>query len=173
MNKGKRLYGRLNTTDISTRPISPIKAICQISEVNIMESNKKLPSLVKRRLALFKIFYPLERNVKRKWAKVFNSSFDEIIKRFSAESITMNYKQSQLKNIIFWKNEIDSKIECIFCFIKDVSDLNNVSRIFKYIKRYQPFLTYAIVHQKKDGENTYDIFRFSKFSYLEHCNRVK
>ena len=41
------------------------------------------------------------------------------------------------------------------------------------IEIYNPTFTYAIIHQWKEGEGTYDIFRLSKFSYFEHCNRVK
>lgn len=137
-----------------------------------MKGINKKPDKVQRRLEIFNMFYPLEKNAKKKWAKVFNSSFAEIVKRFADESITINYEQTQSKNLIFWKDKTNSKVECMFCFINDLTDLNRVYSIFRHIKQHKPFLTYAIVHQKKDGETTYDIFRLSKFSYLEHCNRV-
>jgi len=119
------------------------------------------------------MFYPLERKEERKWAKIFNSSFEVVVDAFKSKSLEMNYEQKIFKNTIFWHQKSITEPECMFCFIKDISDFNNVFSIFKHIKKYKPFLTYAIVHQKKDGETTYDIFRFSKFSYLEHCNRVK
>jgi hypothetical protein len=61
----------------------------------------------------------------------------------------------------------------MFCFIEDLTNLGSVRKVFSKIKKLNPIFTYAIVHQKKDGDGVYDIFRFSKFSYLEHCNRVR
>jgi len=84
------------------------------------------------------------------------------------------YQQKQLADhIILWHDVEDSSVECMFYFIPDPMDLNRVSNLYKTIGKYHPVFTYAIVHQKKDGENCYDIFRCSRFSYLEHCNRVR
>lgn len=49
-----------------------------------------LPDKVKKRLDLFKMFYPLERKYQRRWAKVFMSEFDVIsaeVKKFPLSHI--------------------------------------------------------------------------------------
>jgi len=74
---------------------------------------------------------------------------------------------------VLWLDPVDSKAECMFCSIYDITDLDLVASIFDKIKKYSPVFTYCFVNQKKDGEGVFEIFRFSKFSYLEHCNRVK
>ncbi len=134
---------------------------------------KKLPKIIQRRIELSNMFYPLERKEERKWGKIFNSEIKNIFNHFQELAIKKNYIQEKVDvNKIIWKEKDDS-IESMFCFIEDLTNLGSVSKVFSKIKKLNPIFTYAIVHQKKDGEGVYDIFRFSKFSYLEHCNRVR
>ena len=134
---------------------------------------KKLSKRIKRRIELSKIFYPLERKEERMWGKVFNWGITNIFEYFDELAVKKNYKQEKVdSNKIIWK-EKDNSIECMFCFIQDITNLKLVKNVFSKISRIKPVFTYAIVHQRKDGEGVYDIFRFSKFSYLEHCNRVR
>jgi hypothetical protein len=74
---------------------------------------------------------------------------------------------------IIWKDVENKSIECMFFLIIHITRLNLVIELFEKIKNYSPVFTYAFVHQKKDGDGVFVIFRFSKFGYLEHCNRVK
>jgi hypothetical protein len=137
-------------------------------------SNSQKSVNVKKRLELFGMFYPLERKYERRWAKIFKSNFNVIVEKFKEISQEKKYEQEEINNqIILWRNVNEESVECMFYFIKDVANLLSVQNCFKLIAKYDVYLTYAIVHQKKDGENNYDIFRFSKFSYLEHCNRVR
>lgn len=79
-----------------------------------------------------------------------------------------------MKNkFILWREPGSASVECMFYFMRDATDLGSVMNCFKTIQQKNVFLTYAIVYQEKDGENVFDVFRASKFSYLEHCNRVK
>jgi hypothetical protein len=140
----------------------------------VNNSTNELPENIKRRLDLFKMFYPLERKYERRWAKIFHSPFAEIAEKFKEKSIEENYRQEVLQeNLILWRDTVDKDTTCMFYFINDAMDFKSVQNLFKYIDQHKPLLTYAIVHQKKDGEGVYDIFRCSKFSYLEHCNRVR
>jgi len=135
---------------------------------------KDQPIKIQRRLDLFAMFSPLERKYERRWAKLFMSDFNTKAKKFKELSIEKGYKQEEVnQQLLLWRNPKENSAECMFYFINNVSDFSSVYNCFKYIEQYKVFLTYAIVHQKKDGENDYDIFRFSHFSYLEHCNRVR
>jgi hypothetical protein len=136
-------------------------------------SEKEIPENVRRRLDLFKMFYPLKRKYERRWAKTFQSSFETIKEKFKELSVEKNYRHEDVHNhLILWRDKEDFNVECMFYFINDITNFEDTYQLFKYIDKYKSFLTYAVVHQKKDGEGAYDIFRFSKFSYLEHCNRV-
>ncbi len=133
-----------------------------------------VPENVQKRLDLFNMFYPLESKLKRRWAYLFSQEFKKIIARFKELALENDYLQEEREDrIIIWKNIGNNDVECMFYFIEDVTDLESVFQLYKNIQKYRAFLTYAIAHQKKDGDNVYDIFRCSRFSYLEHCNRVR
>jgi hypothetical protein len=134
----------------------------------------EIPEKLKRRIELSRLFYPLERKDERRWGKLFDAEFAEIYQELQAVGAARDYTQEKVdRNKFMWKDKNDGTSECMFCLIEDITALDNVPDIFDKIKVYTPVFTYAIVHQKKDGDGVFDIFRFSKFSYLEHCNRVR
>jgi hypothetical protein len=138
------------------------------------EKPKNLPAYVERRLNLAALFDTPSQTDKRRWGRLFASDLDAIQKSFSLLAKENGYtQQSGSKDTLLWYEENRSDAECMFCFIQDVSRLENIETIFKHIKTYHPFFTYAIVPQFKDGDGVYDIFRFSRFSFLEHHNRVR
>jgi hypothetical protein len=142
------------------------------SELQIDE--REIPEIVRRRIEISKLFYPLERKLQRRLAKNLISGFDEISDYLNELAENRKYVQSVAENeYILWRDANSKSNECMFCLIKDISSLKPVTELFEKIKKYSPIFTYAFVHQKKDGDGVFDIFRFSKFSYLEHCNRVK
>ena len=134
----------------------------------------EIPERIKKRIKLAGLFYPLERKYERRWGKTLNSGFDETVVKLQSLSDDLNFNQKvPEENTVLWLDTDDGKSECMFCLIDDITKLDLVTGIFDKIKKYSPQFTYAFVNQKKDGEGVFDIFRFSKFSYLEHCNRVK
>jgi hypothetical protein len=135
---------------------------------------KEIPEIAKRRIKLSNLFYPLERKYQRRWAKVFNQGFEQTADKLKELSLELQYDYKIPEaNSVLWIDSHTNRTECMFCLINDSMDFDMVFNIFKEIEKYEPFFTYAFVHQKKEGVGIFDIFRFSKFSYLEHCNRVK
>ena len=135
---------------------------------------KEIPEKIKKRIELSGLFYPMERKYERRWGKTLNSGFEQTLAELQSLSNNLNYNQKvPEENTVLWLDPDDGKSECMFCLIDDITKLDLVAGIFDKIKKYSPLFTYAFVNQKKDGEGVFDIFRFSKFSYLEHCNRVK
>lgn len=133
-----------------------------------------IPKIVKKRIEIAKLFYPLDRNHKRRIAKILNSGIEETIKYLNAYAEEMQFIQVINKDkYIIWKQNNASKIECMFCFIADATNMNLLQSLIENIQKITPTFTYVFINQKKDGDGVYDIFRFSKFSCLEHCNRVK
>jgi len=137
-------------------------------------AKKEIPEIVKKRIKIAKLFYPLERKLQRRLAKNLVSGFDDTFKYLNEFAESMNYVQAvKEKRYIIWKDPDKKNNECMFCIIEDITKLSSVMEIFEKIIKYSPVFTYAFVNQKKTGIGVFDIFRFSKFSYLEHCNRIK
>ncbi len=137
-------------------------------------NEKYIPELVQKRIKLAALFYPIERKLQRRLAKSLISGFEQTVEYFDDLAGTMNYNQSIIgENLILWKDITTKKTECLFCLITDITEIESIPHLFELIKKHSPAFSYAFVHQKKDGDGVFDIFRFSHFSYLEHCNRVK
>lgn len=134
----------------------------------------QLPELIKRRIELSKIFTTSNQTEKRRWGKLFFDGFQSTAEKMLALAEQKKYDQEIVSsNTIIWKNRESGTAECIFCYINDITNIKSVTTVFRFIKKYNPLFTYGIVRQFKDGIGVFDIFRFSKFSYLEHHNRVK
>jgi hypothetical protein len=135
---------------------------------------EEIPQTVKKRIEIAGLFYPLERKLQKRLAKNLVSGFDATLKYLNELAESLNFVQNVLEGkYIIWKDSGKKSNECMFCLINDITKLNFIVELFEKIKKYSPVFTYAFVYQKKDGHGVFDIFRFSKFSYLEHCNRVK
>jgi hypothetical protein len=137
-------------------------------------SEDEIPEKVGRRIELSKLFYPLERKYERRWGRTFDSGFDQLHSELQELAEERQYFQDKIDhNTILWKDAVDGTAECMFCLINDATNLGTIQDVFQKIEKYKPVFTYAVVHQVKDGEGVFDIFRLSKFSYMEHCNRVR
>lgn len=131
------------------------------------------PPQLENRLDLASLFDTPNHHHKHKWGRLFAKPIPVIEKEFSKLVDTDQYFQRNIaENSFGWYDKNSGKLECMFSVIKNATDLSIVGEVFELIKEFDPFFTYAIVHQKKDGEGCYDIFRFSRFSYLELHNRV-
>jgi hypothetical protein len=130
--------------------------------------------IVNKRIEIAKLFYPLEKKLQRRLAKNLVSGFNKTVDYLGLLAKDMDYTLTVIEeNFIVWMYNNKSKIECMFNYMEDPKKLDLFLKLLKKIKKYSPTFTYAFVNQKKDGDCVFDIFRFSKFSYLEHCNRVK
>ena len=135
---------------------------------------ESLPLTVKKRIAIAQLFESLKQNEKRKWARIFRDGLEILRSDLVQKARELELTQEIIdENYILWKNPKSGTNECLFYIIKDPAVFNELKDLVDMIEKLMPVFTYAIVHQRKDGENTFDIFRLSKFSYLEHCNRVK
>jgi hypothetical protein len=135
---------------------------------------KDFSKIATKRIGLAQVFYPLDQNEKIKWGRIMCRGFDALLDKLGSCAEDLGYVQKTASGkAILWQGKNDSAVECLVCWVDDVMDLDQVEAVFHQIRKYQPVFTYAIVHQVKDGEGNYDSFRFSRFSYLEHCNRVR
>lgn len=136
--------------------------------------NRKSSDRESKRLELFEMFYPLEKKTECEWARIFSSHFLIIAQKFKEICHNKDYRQEEINDqFILWRDPKDGSVECMFYFVMDVTDLSAIHHCFEHIKQYDVYLTFIIVNQKNDGNDVFDIFRSSQFSYLEHCNRVR
>jgi hypothetical protein len=105
------------------------------------------------------------------WGRVFASPVPKIAEALAPFAERAGCKQKILKDSIIWQGR-DKNPEIMFCFIPEPSDLKAVRAVYGKVAKLNPILTFVIVHQKSDGIGSYDIFRLSRISYLEHYNRV-
>lgn len=144
------------------------------ANLRLTMKEKVLPKIVRKRIEISKLFYPLDRNEERKWARIFRNGLDSLFVKLEPEASKLGFVQELIQdNFILWKDPDSNTNECMFCIITDPSSFQSIQSVINRIEVLMPIFTYAIIHQEKDGEGIYDIFRLSKFSYLEHCNRVK
>ena len=140
-----------------------------------MEKDQKqnLPKHIQGRIELSGLFYPMDRNSSRRWGTTLKKGFDSWSKKLLDKAQEMDYSQAIIQpGTITWKDLKSGNIQCMFKYIKDPMVLSAIENIFKEIRSMDPFFTYVFLNQVKDGEHCWDIFRLSKFSYLEHCNRI-
>lgn len=129
---------------------------------------------VKKRLHLFKLFYPLDRREERQWGKILEGDVNHLRTQLERLAKKMGYNQEMIEDLyILWRDIEDSRAECLFCKVDDAADLAHIQAIFRLIGEYHPSVTYGFIRQVKDGVGVFDVFRFSWLSYMEHCNRIR
>ena len=135
---------------------------------------EQLPLNVRKRLEIAGLFYPLDRSAQRQFARILSKGQKAFESHLAENARELKFEQEIVRDgFILWKDREAGTYECLFRLVDDATDLPTIKNIFDTIVAMNPVFSYAIIHQKKDGEGTYDIFRMSRFSYLEHCNRVK
>jgi hypothetical protein len=108
---------------------------------------------------------------KNKWGRIFSLPLPRIAEALAPLAERHGCRQEVKPDHILWFGK-SKKPAAMFCFITDPSELAQVKRVYSRITKLSPRVTFAVVHQKSDGNGVYDIFRFSEQSYLEHHNRV-
>ena len=122
---------------------------------------------------IFDLFSTKEINgsSKYKWGKVFASTLTNISEELAPLAKQGKFNQVLKTDHIIWHGKAD-KPEVLFCFVADPSELSQIKKVYSRITKISPVVTFVIVHQKSDRVGTFDIFRMSQQSYLEHHNRV-
>jgi hypothetical protein len=133
-----------------------------------------IPAKLKKRLQLFRLFHPLDRKEERRWGKILEKDIKQLSGQLEKIAVSMEYTQEIIEDqFILWRDNEDSRAECLFCKVEDATDLAHIQGIFRLIGEYHPSVTYGFIRQTKDGDGIFDVFRFSRFSYMEHCNRIR
>lgn len=120
---------------------------------------------------LSRMFYPLTGAERRKWAAIVAQPEREYVSALEREALARGLQQRALDTAVAWVDREGRPLMLLFR-IADPGDLAAVRRLYDTIAAHEAPLAYAFVHQRPDGEGTWDIFHMSKLTYLAHCNRV-
>lgn len=117
---------------------------------------------------LFSVFQP---DLQYHWNEIFHRGFDAFAAEIARLLPNGDLVQENRGRQVIWRNRA-GRIEVMFAFIIDPTDLDAIVDTFADIRREGIPLTFAIIEQRGDGPRNYDIFRLSERSYLEHTNRA-
>ncbi|MBN2174350.1 MAG: hypothetical protein JW731_09470 [Bacteroidales bacterium] len=139
-----------------------------------IQKNSEIPEHIQRRIELSGLFYPLDRNNSRRWGTILKKGHESWVNKLAELAAEKNYQQGtdlSGRNMV-WSDPASGKAECMFRWVKDPANLKDFETIYSDIQVIEPVFTYIFLNQVKEGVHCWDIFRMSKFSYLEHCNRI-
>ena len=120
---------------------------------------------------LYDLFTVYRSDFQYRWNDAIHQGFDafaaEVEKMLPDKSLV---QESEGKRV-YWKDS-DGRVEVMFAFIVDPTDLDGIIEAYQEIKHQDIPLTFVIIEQRSDGPRNYDIFRLSRSSYMEHNNRA-
>jgi hypothetical protein len=120
---------------------------------------------------LARMFYPLGREEKRRWAALLALPETPWVSALETEAQRHGLRQSREGHAVAWLGSDGSPLLLLFR-IRDPGDLQAVRRVYDTIAAHEAPLAYTFVQQLPDGAGTWDVFHMSPLSYLAHCNRV-
>jgi hypothetical protein len=121
---------------------------------------------------LFAIFDGMTREDERAWRPALGGPPGRTVELLAAMAGRYGCTGEAEGELVLWRDEAGA-LQAAFAYLPDPSDLAAVTEVHDAAARTGSPLTFALVHQAKDGEGNYDIFRLSTRSYMEHNNRMQ
>lgn len=120
---------------------------------------------------IFGMFYPLAKETQEPLAQTVQDSEEKFTALLAELARQCGYKQTQSGNRVTWADDGDV-VQVMFFRVTDPGNIDAIRNVYDAIKENKCPLAYTFIHQLPDGEGTWDIFRLSEQSYMEHCNRI-
>ena len=106
-----------------------------------------------------------------RWNKIISAGFKAFAAELHKLAASFEVEQSVDNRRVIWK-DTGGNVEALFAYIIDPTDIDSIIATYLAIKSMDVPVTYAIIEQRGDGDQQYDIFRLSENSYMEHANRA-
>ena len=119
---------------------------------------------------IFGMFYPLSKEIQQTLAQTVRDSdekFTELLAELARQS---GYEQIRTVNGVSWTE--DDAVQVMFFRVTEPGDIDAIRSVYDTVKENNSPLAFVFIHQVPDGLGTWDIFRLSEQSYMEHCNRI-
>jgi hypothetical protein len=120
---------------------------------------------------LYGMFYPLEKHDQDEWGEIVRLPTDEYLLRVADKAAQFDCRQENTGEVIRWIGRAGN-LELMLFRIPDPGDLDAVRRVFETLEQERCPLAFAFVNQRGDHPDAWDVFHFSRLSYLCHGNRI-
>ncbi len=120
---------------------------------------------------LYRMFYPLEKAEQDEWAEIIRLPFAEYSERLAERATGYGCHQEVIGETVIWIGETGAR-EVMFFRIPDPGNLSAVRAMYDEVAETECPIAFAIVNQRGDHKDAWDIFHLSRLSYLCHGNRV-
>jgi len=120
---------------------------------------------------IFNMFYSLARELQEILSRAVRTSNEKFADILAQAAGQYGCEQIHEGNQITWLDE-DGAIQAMFFRILDPRDPGEIRKVYDMMIDNKCPLAYIFIRQLPDGEETWDIFRLSERSYMEHCNRI-
>lgn len=120
---------------------------------------------------LYGLFGSLERAEQDEWAEIVRLPSEEYLSRLSEVAKRFDCRQENAGETVHWFGTAGN-LELMLFRIPDPGDLSAVRKLYATLDETNCPLAFAFVNQRGDHREAWDVFHFSRLSYLCHGNRV-
>lgn len=120
---------------------------------------------------LYRMFYPLDRTEQNEWAEIVQLPHADYVACLADKAQVYDCRQEVEEDAVRWFGKAGN-LELMLFRIPDPGNLRAVTAIYAAIADTECPIAYAFVNQRGDHRDAWDVFQFSRLSYLNHCNRV-
>jgi hypothetical protein len=120
---------------------------------------------------LYGMFYPLDKAEQDEWAEIVRLPSEQYLARLAEKAQRYGCRQSSTGEIVSWLGGAGN-LELMLSRIPDPGDLSAVQAIYAVLAETNCPIAFAFVNQRGDHPDAWDVFHFSRLSYLCHGNRV-
>jgi hypothetical protein len=120
---------------------------------------------------LYGMFYPLEKAEQDEWAAIVRLPTKEYLARLAEKAKRFECRQENTGETVRWIGPAGN-LELMLFRIPDPGDLSAVQSLYVTLGETRCPIAFAFVNQRGDHPDAWDVFHFSRLSYLCHGNRV-
>ncbi len=107
---------------------------------------------------------------KEGWPALLKQSKADVAERLSSLATAFGLNAAETAQGVVWKDERGAE-QAYFVILPDPSDIDAVISLYEYLQATDCPIAYAFL--ATDNPEVFDIFSFTKRSYLQHHNQVK
>jgi len=120
---------------------------------------------------LYGMFYPLARSEQEEWAEIVRLPTRDYLSRLAEKATRFDCRQESDGEMVRWFGRAGN-LELMLFRIPDPGDLRAVRSLYATLEETSCPIAFAFVNQRGDHQDAWDVFHFSRVSYLCHSNRV-
>jgi hypothetical protein len=120
---------------------------------------------------LYGMFYALGEAERAEWAKIVRLPSADYLARLADKAAEHGCRQEADGETARWLGP-SGNLELMLFRIPDPGDLKAVRAVYAALEETGCPIAFAFVNQRGDHSDAWDVFHFSRLSYLCHGNRI-